>query len=335
MSFQVMEVCGTHTHVLMKLGLKKLYSGTLDLISGPGCPVCVTSQSDLDVLFSLCLQGVRLYSFGDLLKVPGHKGTLRELRAQGGDVREIYSPLNVLEDLEENPTENACFVAIGFETTAPLVASLVEEIEKKSVSGLYIYSLLKLIPPAMEVLLSDDTCMIDGFICPGHVSVVIGEKPYESLAQRFDKSFVIAGFEESVLRDALDIIVDMLRTGRKGVENAYSPLVQPDGNPVAQKKIRDYFEVFDADWRGLGHLPNSGLRLKKSLAHIDAEQVFTVERSNSPDLCPCGEVLTGRTRPFECSYFGIDCVPETPIGPCMVSSEGACHAEFLYGHRRD
>ncbi len=333
MIYRVMEVCGTHTHALMRFGLKHLYSESLELMSGPGCPVCVTSQSDIDALFSMCDQGIRLYSFGDLLKVPGSKGTLRELRAQGGDVREIYNPLQVLKDIAKDPTERALFVAIGFETTAPLVASLVEEIVKQRVSGLYIYSLLKFIPPAMEALLDEDDCLIDGFICPGHVSVIIGEKPFEQLAAKHERPFVIAGFEEAVLRKALDALCGMLKDNRKGVENAYSPLVRPDGNPVALEKISRYFDTCTAEWRGIGQLSGSGLRLKERYRYLDAESVFAVDKPASRDPCPCGEVLTGKIRPEGCSHFGTDCVPGSPIGPCMVSSEGACHAEFLYRHR--
>ncbi len=333
MIYRVMEVCGTHTHALMRFGLKHLYSESLELMSGPGCPVCVTSQSDIDALFSMCDQGIRLYSFGDLLKVPGSKGTLRELRAQGGDVREVYSPLHVLEDMNEDPTECAVFVAIGFETTAPLVASLVEEIVRRGISGLYICSLLKLIPPAMKALLDKVDCAIDGFICPGHVSVIIGGRPFEQLAVKYEKPFVIAGFEESVLRNALDTIEKMLKEGLKGVENAYSPLVRSEGNPTALKKISDFFDTCDAHWRGIGELADSGLKLKDCYKHLDAEVIFALEEPVSQDPCPCGDVLTGKIRPRDCSYFGTRCDPGSPIGPCMVSSEGACHAEFLYEYR--
>ncbi|MGC9383790.1 MAG: hydrogenase formation protein HypD [Kosmotogaceae bacterium] len=334
MSYRVMEVCGTHTHAIMRYGLKHVYKEKLDLISGPGCPVCVTSQSDIDRLLYLCQQGFRIYSFSDLLKVPGEKGTLRDIRAGGGDVREIYNPLQIIDDMKKDPAEYAVFAAIGFETTAPLVAALVEELVSNQMNNIYIYSLLKLIPPAMDILLQDSESRIDGFLCPGHVSVVIGELPYIELSKKHDNPFVIGGFDEIHLRLALDKILKMLEKKENGVLNAYSSVVKREGNLKAQEIIKHYFKQSNVEWRGLGYITNSGLSLKEEYSSYDIKSHFSLENIKSYDNCPCGSVITGRIQPYECSYFGRKCTPVSPVGPCMVSSEGACHAFYLYQQRR-
>lgn len=334
MSYRVMEVCGTHTHAIMRYGLKYVYENKLDLISGPGCPVCVTSQSDIDRLLYLCQQGFRIYSFSDLLKVPGEKGTLRNIRAGGGDVREIYNPLQLIDDMKNDPAENAVFAAIGFETTAPLVAALIEELVNNQINNVYIYPLLKLIPPAMDILLQERDNKIDGFLCPGHVSVVIGELPYIELSRKFENPFVIGGFDEMHLRVALDKILKMLEKGENGVVNAYSSVVKREGNVQAQKLIKKYFRRSNAEWRGLGDIPNSGLSLKEEYLFYDIRSHYSFDNIRSHDRCPCGGVITGKIQPHECSYFGKECTPASPVGPCMVSSEGACHAFYLYQQRR-
>jgi hydrogenase expression/formation protein HypD len=334
MSYRVMEVCGTHTHAIMRYGLKHVYKEKLDLISGPGCPVCVTSQSDIDRLLYLCQQGFRIYSFSDLLKVPGEKGTLRDIRAGGGDVREIYNPLQIIDDIKKEPAEYAVFAAIGFETTAPLVAALVEELVSNQMNNIYIYSLLKLIPPAMDILLQDSESRIDGFLCPGHVSVVIGELPYIELSKKYNNPFVIGGFDEMHLRVALDKIQKMLETREGGVVNAYSSVVKREGNLKAQELIKKYFKQSNAEWRGLGEIPDSGLSLREEYSSYDIKSHFSLESIRSYDRCPCGSVITGKIQPYECTYFGNECTPESPVGPCMVSSEGACHAFYLYQQRR-
>ncbi|AKI98308.1 hydrogenase formation protein HypD [Kosmotoga pacifica] len=326
-----MEVCGTHTHALMQFGLKDVYRDKMRLVSGPGCPVCVTSQSDIDRLLYLCDQGVRIYTFGDLMKVPGSFGTLREKRALGADVREIYNPLEIIEDMRKQPTTIAVFAAIGFETTAPLVAELIAEIEKSGVKNLYIYSLLKRIPPAIEALLSDPDCEIDGLLCPGHVATVIGETPFVKLSEKFEKPFVIAGFTAEQLIFALEKMYEMLTKGIIGVFNAYYSTVKKEGSPLALKALKKFFETSDAEWRGLSVIKDSGFMLKKEYSVINALQKYPqLYKITSKDNCPCGQVLKGKLEPEDCSYFGVSCNPENPLGPCMVSSEGSCHAVFLY-----
>ncbi|MFW6119463.1 MAG: hydrogenase formation protein HypD [Petrotogales bacterium] len=334
MSYRVMEVCGTHTHAIMRYGLKYIYKEKMELISGPGCPVCVTTQSDIDRLLYLSQEGFRIYSFSDLLKVPGEKGTLRDIRARGGDVREIYNPLQILDDMDKDPAEFSVFAAIGFETTAPLVASLVEELINRKIKNVYLYSLLKLIPPAMDALLRDKESLIDGFLCPGHVSVVIGELPYIELSRKYENPFVIGGFDEMHLKLALDKLLTMLERREKGVVNAYSSVVKREGNPEAQKIIKKYFNENNTEWRGLGEIPNSGLKLKDEYSFYDIKSHYSFKNITSVDRCPCGSVITGKLQPNECSFFGKECTPESPVGPCMVSSEGACHAFFLYHQGR-
>ncbi|MCD6159353.1 MAG: hydrogenase formation protein HypD [Kosmotoga sp.] len=329
--FNVMEVCGTHTHALMQYGLREVYRNKMKLISGPGCPVCVTSQSDVDRLIHLCDQGVRIYTFGDLMKVPGSFGTLREKKALGADVREIYNPLEIIEDMKKDPAEAAVFAAIGFETTAPLVAGLISEIESSSMKNLYIYNLLKRIPPAIETLLSDPDCAIDGLLCPGHVATIIGELPFKRLSEKFKKPFVIAGFTRELLVFALEKMYEMLVTGVSGVFNAYYSTVMRTGNPLAIETLEELFGASDAEWRGLGIIPNSGYALKSEDSVINALQIYPeLCKISSKDQCPCGQVLKGKLDPEECKFFGIACNPERPMGPCMVSSEGSCHAAFLY-----
>lgn len=328
--FRIMEVCGTHTHAIMNFGLKEYYGDTFELISGPGCPVCVTSQSDIDRLLRLCDDGVRLYTFSDLMKVPGTNGNLRNRRATGADVREIYSPLEVLEDLKKNPVARAVFVAIGFETTAPLIAALVEETINRGIENLFFYNLLKLIPPAMKIILDNPKCKIDGFLCPGHVSAIIGALPYKFIVESHKKPCVIAGFKQNELIVALDAMKDMLLSKKTGLVNAYSSVVKKGGNPLAIGKIMSFFESSDAEWRGLGKIENSGLKLKNEFMGFDALKTFSLEALQSEDPCPCGLVISGEINPRDCAFFGKKCTPENPVGPCMVSSEGACHAEYLY-----
>ncbi|ACR79277.1 hydrogenase formation HypD protein [Kosmotoga olearia TBF 19.5.1] len=331
--YRVMEICGTHTHALMRYGLKELYSERLELVCGPGCPVCVTSQSDIDRILYLCDLGMRIYTFGDLMKVPGKNGNLRERKALGACVREVYNPLWIVDDMKKDPARGAVFVAIGFETTAPLIASLIEEIERERIENLYVYLLLKLIPPAMEALLEDEENKLDGFICPGHVSTIIGERPYIKLAEKVKKPFVIAGFTREELTVALEKMSEMLEKSAYGVVNVYASAVKPEGNLDAREKIKNFFEVTDTLWRGLGTIPNSGLKLREKYRRFDVMAHFQMENVSSEDPCPCGEVLTGKIKPEECQLFGTLCLPETPVGPCMVSSEGACHASFLYGRK--
>ena len=316
--YRVMEVCGTHTHALLEFGLKDRYAADFDLISGPGCPVCVTSQTDIDNLLELCDLGVRIYTFSDLMKVPGKTGNLRDRKATGANVKEVYSPLEVLTDLDRNPAHKAVFVAIGFETTAPLVASLIEETEKRGIKNLLFYNLLKRIPPAMSAILERQDTRIDGFLCPGHVSAIIGAAPYRFVAEEYGKACVIAGFSQRDLLIALEALKRMLVSGVKGPVNAYPAAVREEGNLIAMNKIHRFFEYSTAEWRGLGLIPDSGLKLRGEYSRFDVFGSFS------------GLVLFGSIDPEEWGFFGKKCRPDNPVGPCMVSSEGACHARYLY-----
>jgi hydrogenase expression/formation protein HypD len=236
--------------------------------------------------------------------------------------------------MKKDPVEYAVFAAIGFETTAPLVAALVEELVSNQMNNIYIYSLLKLIPPAMDILLQDSESRIDGFLCPGHVSVVIGELPYIELSKKYENPFVIGGFDEMHLRIALDKIQKMLEMRESGVVNAYSSVVKREANLKAQGLIKKYFKQSNVEWMGLVEIQNSGLSLREKYSFYDIKSHYYFENVRSYDRCPCGSVITGKIHPSECSYFGSECAPASPVGPCIVSSEGACHTFYLYQQRR-
>lgn len=330
----LMEVCGTHTMVIFKQGLKGMLPKNVNLLSGPGCPVCVTSQEDIDKTIELAKdENVIIATFGDMVRVPGTNSSLEKERGNGADVRIIYSPSEALRIARENPARRVVFLAIGFETTSPLIAASLLDAQKEKIDNFYIFSSHKLIPPAMEALLESKEVRIDGFICPGHVSVTIGSNAYKFIAQKYNVPCVIGGFEPLDVLQSIYMLLKQIKEKRTEVEIEYFRAVHPEGNRIAQELIDEVFEVSDVMWRGLGTIPKSGLRLKRKFSDFDAEKEFptkTKKSKENPD-CACGEVLRGVKKPTQCKLYRKICTPEEPYGPCMVSSEGTCAAYYKYG----
>jgi len=330
----LMEVCGTHTMVIFKQGLKGMLPKNINLLSGPGCPVCVTSQGDMDKAIDLAKnRDVIITTFGDMLRVPGTNSSLEEEKGNDADIRIIYSPHEALRIARENPAKKVVFLAIGFETTSPLIAASLLDARKEKIENFFIFSTHKLIPPAMEVLLKSKEVRIDGFICPGHVSVTIGSNAYRFIAQEYNVPCVITGFEPVDVLQSIFMLLKQIREKKAEVEIEYFRAVRPEGNRIAQELVFEVFEVSDVTWRGLGTIPKSGLRLRREFSDFDAEKEFrpkTKKSKENPD-CACGEVLRGVRRPTECKLYRRICNPEHPYGPCMVSSEGTCAAFYKYG----
>jgi len=333
----IMEVCGTHTHAIARSGLRAAVPEGLSLLSGPGCPVCVTAVGEIDCAVELAgRDGVTLCTFGDMIRVPGSESTLADARAAGASVELCYSPMEAVELAERDPGRQVVFVGVGFETTAPTVAGAALEARRL---GLRNFSLLvshKLIPPAMLALLAHGEVAIDAFLCPGHVSVIIGSNAYRPVVERFRVPCVVGGFEPADVLQAISLMLDQLADGRAEVETQYSRAVRPDGNPRARAIVDRVFALDDARWRGIGTIPGSGLKLRPEFAEFDALERFGVEvkAGREHPACRCGDVLRGVLRARECGAFGRLCTPDSPLGPCMVSSEGACSAEYRYGPGR-
>ncbi len=330
---RLMEVCGTHTMAISASGIRRAVDPRLKLLSGPGCPVCVTTDAEIDTACLLAeRQELVLVTFGDMMRVPGSNGSLAEAKAWGADIRVVYSPQDGLKMAMAEPGREFVFLGVGFETTAPTVAATVLAAAERRVGNFSVLTMFKLIPPALDFIASAKKMKIDGFILPGHVSTVIGSKPYEFLVRRFGLPCCITGFEPA---DILEGILLLLEQMERGAELAiqYRRSVKPEGNRIAQQLIDDIFEVTDAEWRGIGRIRNSGLRLKPDWQNFDARLRFGL-RSARPSRpasgCRCGEVLLGLLTPPECRFFGRVCTPEAPKGPCMVSSEGACAAYYRY-----
>jgi len=330
----LMEVCGTHTMVIFKQGLKAMLPKNINLLSGPGCPVCVTSQEDIDKAIDLAKnRNVIITTFGDMLRVPGTNSSLEQEKGNGADIRVIYSPREALRIASENPGKKVIFLAIGFETTSPLIAACLLDARKDKIENFFIFSTHKLIPPAMEALLKSKEVNIDGFICPGHVSVTIGSNAYKFITQKYSVPCVIAGFEPVDVLHSIFMLLKQIREKKAEVEIEYFRAVRPEGNGIAQELVSEVFEISDVRWRGLGTIPKSGLRLKEEFSDFDAEKEFrprTKKSKEKPD-CACGEVLRGVKRPTQCKLYSRICNPEHPYGPCMVSSEGTCAAYYEYG----
>ena len=330
----LMEVCGTHTMVIFKQGLKGMLPKNTNLLSGPGCPVCVTSQEDIDKAIELAKdRKVIITTFGDMVRVPGTNSSLEKEKGNGADVRIIYSPSEALRIARENPAKKVIFLAIGFETTSPLIAASLLDAQKEKIDNFYIFSSHKLIPPAMEVLMESKEVRIDGFICPGHVSVTIGSNAYKFIAQKHSIPCVIGGFEPLDVLQSIYMLLKQIEEKRAEVEIEYFRAVHPQGNRIAQELISRVFEVTDVRWRGLGIIPKSGLRLKREFSDFDAEKEFRpkIRKSKENPDCVCGEVLRGVKKPTQCKLYRRICTPEEPYGPCMVSSEGTCAAYYKYG----
>jgi len=330
----LMEVCGTHTVSIFRHGIRSLLPRSVTMLSGPGCPVCVTANADLDKAIALAeIPGIILATFGDMFKVPASRSSLREAKAEGADVRLVYSTLDALEIARANPQRQVVFFAVGFETTAPTIACSILEAEREGIGNFSIVSVHKLIPPAIKALLDGEEVRIDGFLLPGHVSTIIGSRPYEFIPGGYGVACAIAGFEPLDILGGIEMLLRQIADGEVRVEIGYRRAVRREGNPLALEQMYRVFEVCDAEWRGLGVIPDSGLRLRREYEGFDAERRFDV---NTPPprehpACRCGEVLRGVTSPPECPLFARACTPERPIGPCMVSVEGSCAAWYQYG----
>lgn len=333
----VMEVCGGQTHAILKYGLEQLLPPHLELLHGPGCPVCVTPASVLDKAIWLSLRaGVTLCSFGDMLRVPGRLGSLAWAKSQGGDVRVVYSPLDAVELARQNSELKVVFLAIGFETTAPANALAARKARDLGLRNFWLLVSHVLVPPAMRALLISPGCQIRGFLAAGHVCTVMGYREYEPIAKEFGVPIVVTGFEPVDILRGLVRCIELIEEGRAEVENAYERVVRTEGNPAARKLVEEVFEICDREWRGIGVLPQSGLRLRNEYALLDAEVGLPAvpdefaARSEHAEKCRSGEVLQGKIKPPECPFFGKQCTPEHPLGATMVSSEGACAAYFQY-----
>lgn len=335
---RLMEFCGGHTHAILRFGIPDLLPPTVELLSGPGCPVCVTSAADLSRALAMAsLPGVILTTFGDMMRVPADGGrSLARAKAEGADIRIVYSPLDALEVARQNPGRPVVFLGVGFETTAPMVASAVLAAEAEGIPNFYVLSTHKLTPPAMRAILDAGEVRLSGIIGPGHVTTVIGLRAWEFLPEEYGVPCAVAGFEPLDILRAVLALVEMAEDGRPGVANAYPRSVRPEGNVAALAAMEQVFEVADAEWRGLGVLPASGLRVRETYAHRDAARVFPLEvpAAREPPGCRCGDVLRGVMRPPECPLFARVCTPQNPVGPCMVSAEGACAAYYQYGRGR-
>jgi hydrogenase expression/formation protein HypD len=330
-SFTFMEVCGTHTMAISRAGLRALIAPSVDLISGPGCPVCVTADADIDRAIAVAhMPGVVLATFGDMMKVPGTEGSLAEAAAKGAHVKVVYSPLDALDLARENRSRDVVFLGVGFETTAPTVAATLLKAREEHLINFYVLSFHKVVPPALRALVSLDDFKVDGFILPGHVSAIIGSSAYAFLAEEFGVPCVVTGFEAADILQAVYRLMKMTEEGA-GVETEYSRAVHYEGNRKALAVMDEVFEPVDAEWRGLFVIPRSGLALRERFRDFDAGTWEAELPEPKGDRgCRCGEILCGRIRPPECQFFAEACTPETPVGPCMVSSEGTCASYYLY-----
>ncbi len=326
---KIMHVCGTHEDTITRYGIRSLLPENIGLISGPGCPVCVTTQREIDEAVFLAEKEITITTFGDMLNVPGSNGSLADAKANGGDVRVVYSITDSVEIARKNPEKEIVHIAIGFETTAPTSAIGINDAPE----NFSILSCHRLIPPAMEFLLRSEDVDIDGFINPGHVSTIIGAKAYEGISKKYGIPQVISGFEPLDVLFSVFILLSMIKKKERGVVNEYSRVVRYEGNPRALKAMNEIFETYDVEWRGFPEIPNSGLRLRGKFSGYDARKRFDVKvkKTRIHKGCMCGEVLKGKISPDECRLFANVCNPGHPIGPCMVSKEGACGIAYRYG----
>ena len=329
----LMEVCGTHTVTIARNGFRSILPEGVNLISGPGCPVCVTANSDIDTVIALArIPQVIITTFGDMTRVPGSSSSLNQEKAAGADIRIVYSPLDALKIAQENPGREVVFVGVGFETTTPLIAATVKRAAALGLANFYVCAIHKTMPNTLEVLVNDDEVKLTALILPGHVSTIIGLEPYRFLAERYGIPGVVTGFEPVDVLQGIAMLLRQLAEGRAQIENGYTRGVRDEGNPAAVAAIEEVFEPCYAAWRGLGSIPGSGLRLRPAFAAFDAVQRLQpqVEPTVEPKGCRCGSVLRGVMTPKECPLFNTGCSPEHPVGPCMVSSEGSCAAFYKY-----
>jgi hydrogenase expression/formation protein HypD len=330
---RLMEVCGTHTVSIFRSGIRSVLPQYISLLSGPGCPVCVTDQNEIDAFIELAgIEGAIVTTFGDLMRVPGTRSSLLKERAEGRDVRMVYSTMDAVDMARKNPDRPVIFLGVGFETTAPTIAAAVLAARQQRLSNFSVFSAHKLVPPALEALMSLCETKIDGFILPGHVSVIIGLDGYRGFFDHHVMPGVISGFEPVDILQTITMLVEQIENRRPALENAYGRAVTATGNLTAQKILQNVFETADVAWRGLGVIPHSGLKFKDGWAEFDAEQRYDLRLpvAKEPPGCACGDILTGNKIPPECALYKTVCTPIDPVGPCMVSSEGTCAAYYKY-----
>lgn len=317
----IMEVCGTHTASIAENAIPSLISDKIKLISGPGCPVCVTVSDYVDRLIELALKGKVIVTFGDMIRVPGSKQALKDIKSQGADIRMVYSPTEIIDLALAEPEKDFVFAAVGFETTTPIYALLIDELIEKYVRNVWILTALKTMPQVIKELCESDS-KIDGFLAPGHVAVITGSEAFAPIAEMYSKPFAVSGFEAQEILASIYALVKLKGQGK--VVNLYKKAVSPSPNDKASEIVGKYFEACDAAWRGLGIIKGSGLALKKKYSCFDAGSRELINDFSHNSGCSCGEIITGKKRPSQCRLFGSACTPEHPIGACMVSNEGAC-----------
>ena len=330
---RIMEVCGTHTVSIFRNGIRSILPDTITLLSGPGCPVCVTAQKEIDTVIEIAgKEKMIIATFGDLMKVPGFNSSLQMEHSKGCDIRMVYSAFDAINIAKNNPDRIVVFPGVGFETTAPTIAASIITADKMNLENFYVYSVHKLVPPALFALMDNEKVKVDGFILPGHVSVIIGSHGYEPFFNKYSVPGVIAGFEPVDILQAIYKIVCRIENESPGLDNCYKRAVTTEGNLKAQQMMEDVFKAADAQWRGIGMIPGSGLGIRKKYERFDAEKMvdFSSPINKEPKGCACGEILTGIKTPPECQLFNKQCTPMTPVGPCMVSSEGTCATYYQY-----
>ena len=328
-----MEVCGTHTVSIFRSGVRSLLSDKVVHLSGPGCPVCVTHDSEVAAFLELAGKNAIITTFGDLMRVPGpEKKTLKSAQAEGARVKVVYSPFDALKIAQDNPHDKVVFLGVGFETTAPAIAATVKVAREQGIGNFSVLCFHKLVPPALDALVGDPELKVQAFLLPGHVSAIIGVEPYRFLASKHGLPAVVAGFEPVDILQALYMFVTMRNDGKIEVVNAYTRVVSDAGNPKAMSIMDEVFSPCDALWRGIGLIPGSGLTMREEYAGFDAMRVFDMQLRDVPEIkgCRCGDVLKGKMSPDKCPLFGKACTPASPVGPCMVSTEGSCAAYFKY-----
>lgn len=339
----IMEICGGHTHAIFRYGLDRLTPEGIEFIHGPGCPVCVLPMSRIDECVEIAERPEVIFAtFGDAMRVPGSRKSLMQAKADGADIRMVYSPLDALELARRNPDREVVFFGLGFETTTPSTALSIQQASRENLSNFSVFCNHITVPPPIRTLLNDPYMILDGFVGPGHVSMVIGTHPYDFIAQEYGKPIVVAGFEPLDLLQSVLMVLRQIREGRAEVENQYARVVPEHGNPVSIAAIEDVYEPRPTfEWRGLGEIDASGLRIRPAYRAYDAEEKFCVGYGAGPRLvsepegCACGQVMTGRIKPPQCPQYGTGCTPEMPLGALMVSSEGACAAYYQYSATDD
>ena len=341
---RIMEICGGHTHAIFRYGLDKLVHEGIEFIHGPGCPVCVLPMARVDECIEIAERPEVIFAtFGDAMRVPGAKGSLLQAKSRGADVRTVYSPLDALELARRNPSHEVVFFGLGFETTTPSTALSIQQAAREGLTNFTVFCNHITVPPPLKALLDDPLMQLDGFVGPGHVSMVIGVHPYDFIADDYGKPLVVAGFEPLDLLQSVLMVLEQIRDGRAEIENQYARVVPEHGNPVSLAAIKDVYEPRPSfEWRGLGEIDASGLRIREKYLAYDAETKFGIGYAAAggrtavaePEGCSCGAVMTGRMKPTACAQFGRGCTPDTPLGALMVSSEGACAAYWTYGGAR-